>query len=134
LDDEDNILVASLDLSLAFDLVNINLMLKRLRIMGLPNVEVSLISVYLKEHSFYVSIDGYNSILFDLLLGTVQGSILGPVFHAIFVSPIFDIADCRLYFQTKVECIFASTDSGHGKNSRSNYKMDEKFCTNSRPK
>jgi hypothetical protein len=30
---------------------------------------------------------------YDLLLGTVQGSILGPVLYAIFVSPLFKIAD-----------------------------------------
>jgi hypothetical protein len=30
-------------------------------------------------------------IKFDLLLGTVQGSLLGPVLYAIFVSPLFDI-------------------------------------------
>jgi hypothetical protein len=29
--------------------------------------------------------------MFDLLLGTVQGSVLGPVLYAIFVSPLFDI-------------------------------------------
>jgi hypothetical protein len=39
-----------------------------------------------------VSIDNNNSALFDLLLGTVQGSVLGPILYAIFVSPIFDIA------------------------------------------
>jgi hypothetical protein len=38
-----------------------------------------------------VSIDNTNSDLFDLLLGTVQGSVLGPILYAIFVSPIVDI-------------------------------------------
>jgi hypothetical protein len=36
-------------------------------------------------------VDVTYSILFDLLLGTVQGSILGPVLYALFVSPAFDI-------------------------------------------
>ncbi len=48
---------------------------------------MDLTEVWLKERSYYVSIDGVNSNLFDLLLGTVQGSIVGPVF----VSPMFDI-------------------------------------------
>jgi hypothetical protein len=38
-----------------------------------------------------VSIDGLNSTFFNLLLGTVQGSILGPIFYAIFVAPLLDL-------------------------------------------
>ncbi len=35
--------------------------------------------------------------MFNLHLGTVQGSILGPVLYAIFVSPIFDIPDMSAF-------------------------------------
>ena len=62
-------------------------------IMGLPDDVIDLISVWLRNRLFYVTIDGINSTMFDLLLGTVQGSILGPVLYAIFMSPLFDIAD-----------------------------------------
>ena len=90
--DEDQIgLVASLDLSSAFDVVNVNLLLKRLKIMGLPSDVIELISVWLRDRSFYVSVEGSNSITYDILLGTVQGSILGPVLYAIYVSPLSDI-------------------------------------------
>ncbi len=43
------------------------------------------------DRSHYVGVDVMNLILFDLLLGTVQGSILGPVLYALFVSPLFNI-------------------------------------------
>ncbi len=90
--DEDNfVLVASLDLSSAFDVVNVDLLLKRLHCIGMPIDIIQLISIWLKERSYYVSVDGNNSMIFDLLSGTVQGSILGPVLYAIFVSPLFDI-------------------------------------------
>ena len=91
LDNDEFVLVASLDLSSAFDVVNINLLLKRMRIIGLPPDVVDLVKVWLKERCYYVSINSENSCLFDLLLGTVQGSVLGPVLYAIFVSPLFDI-------------------------------------------
>ena len=91
LDNDDYVLVASLDLSSAFDIVNVALLLKRLKKVGLPNDVIDLIKVWLMNRSYYVSIDGVNSVLFDLLLGTVQGSVLGPVLYAIFVSPLFDI-------------------------------------------
>ena len=86
-------LLASLVLSSAFDLVNIDLLLKRLKIIGLSHNLIELISAWLKNRSFFVSIDGQNSILYDLLLGTVQGSILGPILYAIFVSPMFDVCE-----------------------------------------
>jgi hypothetical protein len=37
-----------------------------------------------------VNIDGENSVLIDLVLGTVQVSILGPVLYAIYISPLID--------------------------------------------
>ena len=91
LDNDEFVLVSSLDLSSAFDIVNIPLLIKRLKKVGLPNDVIGLISVWLENRSYYVSLDGVNSVLFDLLLGTVQGSVLGPVLYAIFVSPVFDI-------------------------------------------
>jgi hypothetical protein len=78
------VILESLDLSLAFDLVDIK-QLKRLRIVGLPQDIIRLFEVWFKERSFYISIDGTNSVLLDLLLGTVQGSMFGIVRYAIFV-------------------------------------------------
>ena len=85
--------MSSLDLSAAFDVVNIDLLMKRLKIIGLPEDIISLIRIWLSNRSYYVTVDGSNLILFDLLLGTVQGSILGPILYAIFVSPVFDQED-----------------------------------------
>jgi hypothetical protein len=71
--------------------MNIRLLLIRLKIIGLPIDVIELIKLWLEHRTYYVSIDGVNSILFDLRLGTVQGSVLEPVLYAIFVSPLFDI-------------------------------------------
>ena len=90
--DEDNfVLVASLDLSSAFDIVDVNLLIKRLKIIGLPSDVIDLIKVWLNNRLYYVSVDGKNSVMYDLLLGTVQGSILGPILYAIFVSPLLEL-------------------------------------------
>ena len=97
LDDDNYVLTTSIDLSSAFDLVNVDLLIKRLIKIGLPEDLIELIESWLKNRSYYVSIDGEDSILYDLLLGTVQGSILGPVLYAIFVSPLFKIADLELF-------------------------------------
>ena len=89
--------MASLDLSAAFDMVNIDLLLKRMKIMGLPDDLLDLISVWLRERTYYVCINGENSTLYDLLLGTVQGSVLGPVLYAIYISPLFDLEDMAAF-------------------------------------
>ena len=46
--------MASLDLSAAFDLVNVELLIKRLRIMGMPNDLIRLIREWLVNRKFYV--------------------------------------------------------------------------------
>ena len=44
------------------------------------------------NRSFYVTVDGVSSILVFLPCGIVQGSILGPILYAIYVSSLFDIS------------------------------------------
>ena len=93
LDDGNISLMASLDLSSAFDVVNVRLLLKRMRLLGLPEDIVSLCGNWLSNRFFYVNCDGGNSIFHTLNVGTVQGSILGPILYAIFVAPLFELAD-----------------------------------------
>jgi hypothetical protein len=61
--------------------VNVDLLMKKLKIIGLPQDVTELIEVWLRSRLYCVSIEGRNSVLlFDLLLGTIQGSILGVDF------------------------------------------------------
>jgi hypothetical protein len=71
--------------------LNNNLWLKRLKIGGLPFHLTYLIEIWFRNRSYCVSLDREKSILFDLLLATNQGSILGPVLNAIFVGSLFDL-------------------------------------------
>ena len=96
--DNDNFaLMASLDLSSAFDVVNVELLLKRLKIIGIPGDIVSLISVWLENRYFFVTVGDNSSDVHRSNVGTVQGSILGPILYAIFVSPLFDLAKMTLF-------------------------------------
>ncbi len=83
--------MASLDLSAAFDLVNVELLIKRLRIIGLPGDLINLIEIWLSDRKFYVEVDGGCSAVHGSGTGTIQGSVLGPVLYAIFVSPLFEL-------------------------------------------
>jgi hypothetical protein len=90
-DDDNFTIMASLDLSAAFDLVNVELLIKRLRIIGLPGDLINLIEIWLSDRKFYVEVDGSCSAVHGSGTGTIQGSVLGPVLHAIFVSPLFEL-------------------------------------------
>ena len=49
------VIMASLDLSMAFDLVNTELLVKRLKVMGMPNDLINLIREWLTGRSYYYS-------------------------------------------------------------------------------
>ena len=53
---------------------------------------VGLLEVWLKNRLFYVQISDQNSIFIEINLGTIQGSILGPILYAIFVAPLYEIS------------------------------------------
>ncbi len=46
------VVMSSLDLSAAFDLVNLDLLMKRLKIMGMPDDLLQLLEVWLRQRSF----------------------------------------------------------------------------------
>ena len=78
-DDDNYVIMASLDLSAAFDLVNLELLVVRLRVMGLPSDLIGLIRTWLTEHMFYVKSNGKCFLLYLSNTCTIQGSVLGPV-------------------------------------------------------
>jgi hypothetical protein len=91
LDKDDYAVMSSLDLSAAFDLVNLNLLLERLKIMGIPKDLTQLLEVWLRKRFFYVKANGRNSTIFNNNIGTIQGSILGPILYALFIRPLYDV-------------------------------------------
>ena len=82
--------MASIDLSAAFDVVNIDVLMVRLKLVGLPGDVIALIEVWLRNRLFYVDIADQVSFLHEINTGTIQGSILGPILYAIYVAPLVD--------------------------------------------
>lgn len=89
--------LVSVDLSAAFDLVDHNLLIKRMEIMGLPKKLCTLIKDWLEKRYYYVECENEVSSIKFLQKGTVQGSVLGPVLFSIFIRPMFDIEDLYSY-------------------------------------
>jgi hypothetical protein len=90
-------LMASLDLSSAFDVVNIKLLLKRMEIMGIPSDVTELVEIWLKDQTYYISCKGKNLFIRLSNIGTILGSILGPFLYANFVSPLFDLTPFHVF-------------------------------------
>ena len=88
--------MASLDLSAAFDVVNIDLLLKRLVTVGLPDDIAGLMEIWLRNRMFYVQVADHTSIFHEINSGTIQGSILGPILYAIYVAPLYDISKFQI--------------------------------------
>jgi hypothetical protein len=56
MDQDQYVVVASLDLSAAFDVVNVDLLLVRLKKMGLPTEIINLLESWLKDRQSYVEV------------------------------------------------------------------------------
>ena len=59
--------------------------------MGMPGDLINLIREWLVGRSLYVQVGDDCSEMFDSDVGTIQGSVLGPILYALFVSPLFDL-------------------------------------------
>ncbi len=70
--------MASINLSAAFDLVNVELLLERMKTIGFSFAIVELLKKWLTTRFNYVSIKGKNLNIHLSKVGTIQGSILGP--------------------------------------------------------
>ncbi len=90
MDQQEYVAMTSIYLSAAFDIVNVDLLLVRLRKMGLPTDVIKLLAAWLKGRQCYVEVRICCSQYFGSEDGTVQGSILGPILFTLFISPLLD--------------------------------------------
>ena len=78
-----------MDLSKAFDKINHDLLIAKLRAYGFSNNALLFMFSYLKNRSQRVSINSSFSIWEEITAGVAQGSLLGPLLSNIFLNDIF---------------------------------------------
>ena len=90
-------LLVLLDLSAAFDTVDHNILLARLKSrIGINGTTLNWFTSYLNNRSQRVSLNGFTSDSFKLPYGVPQGSCLGPLLFTIYSSKLFEVIKCHL--------------------------------------
>ena len=80
--------VCMIDMSAAFDVVDIDLLLRKLELYGFDRNSLQWVWSYLTYRSQCVHIEGSSSSPLPLEAGVPQGSILGPIFYTIFTNEL----------------------------------------------
>ena len=86
-----------LDLSKAFDTLNFNSLINKLKFYGITGTPLKLLENYLRNRQQFVAFKNINSDLQEIRTGIPQGSILGPLFFSIYINDLINSSNIFNY-------------------------------------
>lgn len=109
LDKREAVIAVAVDLSKAFDSINHNLLLAKLKAYGSSPSALNLISSYLLGRRQRVKLSGVCSSYSEVMVGVPQGSLLGPLLFNIYINDLnYAIPDVSLRLYADDTTMYAS--------------------------
>ena len=103
-----------LDFARAFDSVNYDILLLKLRDMGISDMLIKWISGYLCNRQMYTKFNNYTSSIKRLVCGVPQGSVVGPILFLCYVNDIVNVgfdASVRITLYADDTVIYCCSDN-----------------------
>ena len=94
-----------IDLQKAFDTIDHEFFLDKLKCIGFADSSISWFKSYFENRYFKVNIDNYYSEKEKLSCGVPQGSILDPLMFLIYINDMVQAVDCDLFLFADDACI-----------------------------
>ena len=124
-----------IDLQKAFDTIDHNILLKKMKIIGFSESTIKWFQSYLTERIFFVSVEKSLSNAGKLKCGVPQGSILGPLLFLLYINDIKQASESTLLLYADDSCILyqsnntkeIETQLNHDFNNLCNWFIDNKL-------